>query len=293
MNRNILILLPALFFVTATAVAGDIVYLKNGKSFVAEETWEENGQIKCKRLGSVVGYQKNIVDRIEKGAAPDEPNIPGENYFEDEVESGRYSHAEESGSSENQRKWTDVFQGGRSGPMTIRDMMDQIQRVNIFLVIAFFLIPPVAVLLISRIHGKGSGGKSPWKYMYSILAYMVSVPGMLACVLTAYSVFFIRQNLLDVNVFVYFMPILIMIVTLVLIGRSVSWSHVPGVDRLYGMMIFLIISFGMALAIQKTRIFIFFGGRFSTLLWIAVICFILLKIAFWVIFRKKKKRFEI
>ncbi len=43
----------------------DIVYLKNGEKLQAERTWEENGQIKCLMFGSVLGYSKEDVERIE------------------------------------------------------------------------------------------------------------------------------------------------------------------------------------------------------------------------------------
>ncbi len=46
-------------------VFADTVYFKNGKSIKVERAWEEDGQIKTDRSGTVIGYPKNTVDRVE------------------------------------------------------------------------------------------------------------------------------------------------------------------------------------------------------------------------------------
>ncbi len=59
----------SLFFIVCMAIPclafADTIYFKNGKTLKAERAWEEDGQIKCDRSGTVVGYPKNIVLRVE------------------------------------------------------------------------------------------------------------------------------------------------------------------------------------------------------------------------------------
>ncbi|MDH3647637.1 MAG: hypothetical protein OER80_12780 [Gammaproteobacteria bacterium] len=135
---------------------------------------------------------------------------------------------------------------------------------------------PVLAWLVGRFSAD-EGERSPWKYLYSVLVYAACIPGILAAVLTGYSLFFIRANLLQVNILIYGLPIVIMILTLVVIGRYVDFARVPGFDRLSGLMLIIGISFAIALFIVKTRIWIFFGSSIATLFVIAILAFILLK----------------
>ena len=100
---------------------------------------------------------------------------------------------------------------------------------------------------------------------------------MFASVLTAYTLFISRENLLDVNPLVYFLPVVSMVVTLVFIRKNVSFDEVPGFDRLSGLMVMVGCSFAVALAIQKTNIWIFFGGSIERLFILAAGVFALLK----------------
>jgi len=171
--------------------------------------------------------------------------------------------------------------------MTLQELIAKIGQTDIRILVAVFFSPPIVLWLISRIHARGGGNYPPWNYVYSFFVYLVCVPGMCACVLTAYSLFFLHQNLLTVNFTVYFLPIICMILTLVVVGKNAQWNSLPGVDRLYALMIILVVSFGIALAIQKTRIWIVFGGTVGTLLLIALLCFALLKWGSYMLFRSK------
>jgi len=175
--------------------------------------------------------------------------------------------------------------------MTLQQLIDMISDINPLIILAIALSPPMLAILFGFFHSKESRIKSPLKYLYALLVYAVCIPGIFAGVLTAYSLFFIRKNLLQLNMFVYFVPILCMIVTLGLISRHVSWDQIPGVDRLYALMIVLVLSFSIALAIQKTNIFIFFGGSVEILGIIALGCFILLKKSLSALLGTERKEF--
>src|SRR6266545_5974271 len=148
--------------------------------------------------------------------------------------------------------------------MTTRDLIHQADQHPVALATAL-AAPPLIAWLVGWLHSRGQGGAVPWKYLYAVLVYIACVPGMFAGVLTAYTLFFSRENLLDTNPLVYFLPIVSMVVTLVLIRKNVSFEEVPGFDRLSGLMVMVGCSFAIALAIQRTRIWIVFGGSIERL----------------------------
>lgn len=170
--------------------------------------------------------------------------------------------------------------------MTIRELI-QLAGQHPVALASLFLLTPLAAWLCGWMHRPGQGSNSPWKYAYSVLVYLACVPGMFAGVLTAYSLFFTRENLLDVSFLVYILPIVSMVVSLVLIHKSVSFEAIPGFDRLSGLMVMIACSFAIALAVEKTRIFLFFGGSIDRLILLAVGVFALLKWGTYTLFRNR------
>jgi hypothetical protein len=169
--------------------------------------------------------------------------------------------------------------------MTIRDLVELAGRYPLPLAGAC-AAPPLLAWLMGLMHPRGQGGLAPWKYLAAVLVYLACVPGMFAGVLTAYTLFFSRENLLDANVLVYLLPIASMVATLVLVRKDVPFSEVPGFDRLSGLMALIGCSFAIALAIQKTNIFLFFGGSIEKLLLLAAGVFALLKWGTYMLFRR-------
>jgi hypothetical protein len=169
--------------------------------------------------------------------------------------------------------------------MTSRDLVNLAGQYPLVLV-AVFLAPPLAAWLLGRMHPRGQGGLAPWKYLSAVLVYLTCVPGMFAAVITAYTLFFSRENLLDANLLVYFLPIVSMVATLILIRKDVPFDQVPGFDRLSGLMAMVGCSFAIALAIQKTNIWIFFGGSIGKLFILAAAVFALLKWGAYMLFRR-------
>jgi len=170
--------------------------------------------------------------------------------------------------------------------MTTRDLIEWAGQHPAMLSLAF-VAPPVLAWLAGRLHGPERGKLPPWKYLYAVLVYLVCVPGMFSAVITAYSLFISRENLLDANLLVYFLPLVSMIATLVLIRKNVSFDDVPGFDRLSGLMVMVGCSFVIALVIQKTRIFVFFGGSIEKLFLLATGVFALLKWGTSMLFRRR------
>ena len=170
--------------------------------------------------------------------------------------------------------------------MTINDLLQQSDRHPLVLA-ATFIAPPVVAWGLGRVLPPGRGGSAPWKYLYAVLVYLACIPGMFAGVLTAYGLFFSHQNLLNVNLLVYFLPVVSMVATLVFIRKRVTFDEVPGFDRLAGLMVMIGCSFAVALAIQKTNLWLFFGGSIEWLLALAAGVFALIKWGLYSLFRRR------
>jgi len=170
--------------------------------------------------------------------------------------------------------------------MTLRDLIQLVGERPVPLA-GLLGAPPLIAWVTGYFHDRGQGGAAPWKYLYALLVYLVSLPGMFAAVLTGYALFFRNENLLDVNALVYVLPIVAMVLTLFLIRQNVDFSEVPGFDRLSGLMVMIGVSFALALAIQKTNIWLFFGGSVQTLFLLALGLFALLKWGAYAFFRRR------
>lgn len=144
-------------------------------------------------------------------------------------------------------------------------------------VLAFAILPPLAAWVLGALHGRGCGGTAPWKHGYSALVYFVSFPGMLALVLTLYTLFFTGDDLRHVNVLVYFVPLVTMFVTLGLISRRVSFHEIPGFDRIEGLLAVIAATFVLILMIRKTGVWIVFHGSIGLLLVLIGVVFVLFK----------------
>lgn len=122
-----------------------------------------------------------------------------------------------------------------------------------FLLIYFLGVPLIALL--AGLFNKGEGHLSPWKYLYSILIYMVSLPGIFAVTLSIYFFLFERRSIMDTNLLTQVLPVLSMAATILLIRKQVDLDLVPGFDKISGLI--LIISALMALMwiIDKTHIY--------------------------------------
>ena len=144
-------------------------------------------------------------------------------------------------------------------------------------ILAYFGLPVLLAWLLGLWIKPPRGAIAPWKYIYSTMVYVVCLPAMLAITIVVYTLFFTRQNLLEVNFLVYFMPIISMILTLMFIRRKVSFAVLPGFERLSGLMVLMALTFFIILFLYKTRIFIGFFGSTEVLIGLGIGVFVLLK----------------
>ncbi|HAP42643.1 MAG: hypothetical protein A2087_13820 [Spirochaetes bacterium GWD1_61_31] len=173
--------------------------------------------------------------------------------------------------------------------MSIRDFLKMLSGHGVVTALVLVAVP-LASLVWGLLHRRVRSGQAPWKYGYSALVYLACIPGMLSAVLVAYSVFFTRENLLDADFLTYFLPLLTMAASLLLIRRRVAFAELPGFGRLSGLMILLAVSFALALAIDKTRIFLGFFGSIDRLFILVGVIFVLLKTSLYLTFGKGKAR---
>jgi hypothetical protein len=179
-----------------------------------------------------------------------------------------------------------MMQGNGVPVSTLRDLISLAGSYSFFLS-SFFAGLPVSVYAVSFLHSREEGGDSPWKYIYSCIVYFACVPGIFSSVLIAYSLLFTGENLLDVSFLIYFMPIISMTVTLMLLQRNVGFDQIPGFDRLSGLMVMIGAAFAIVFVLSRTRIWLVFGGSIFLFFGLAVLIFALLKWGSYLVFRKK------
>ncbi|MBR9920417.1 MAG: hypothetical protein GYB31_06220 [Bacteroidetes bacterium] len=127
--------------------------------------------------------------------------------------------------------------------MTLQDFFDHIYG-NPMSVLWFY----IAILFTAVLAGfmaKGEGHISPWKYLYSLLVYLVSIPGIFAVALNIYLFLFERKSIMETDLVVQVLPIAAMILILWIVRKNVDLDLIPGFDKLGG----LITIIGAALAI--------------------------------------------
>ena len=182
----------------------------------------------------------------------------------------------------------------RPDHITVVSIQDFLLRAGAYpwAILSVFVAVPVATWLVGRLHGPGRGGTTPWKQLYATFVYLTCVPGLFAAVVAAYSLFLTSTNLLEVNALVYLLPIVSMVVTLVLVRQTVNLDEVPGFHRLSGLMTVIGVSFAVALAISRTRVWLLFGGSIFLLFAIAAAAFAFMTWGTRALFRRSKDRRE-
>ena len=158
--------------------------------------------------------------------------------------------------------------------MSIQEFFNYLGQFSKFISIYFILVSVLAWLL-SYLYKK-----SPQKTLaisLSTLVYAVCIPGIFALILISYSLFFTRQNLLEVNAIVYFFPIISMLASLFIISRHLSLKTLPGYKRMSGLMVLISIVFILLILLYKMRFLIGFFGSLPSLAIIGVILFFILK----------------
>jgi hypothetical protein len=162
--------------------------------------------------------------------------------------------------------------------MTLREFFDFLGD-NPALLLAYFLFVPFTALLANWM-GRGEGHLSPWKYLYSLLIFMVCIPGICALTLSVYLFLFQRGSVMNTDVLLQILPILSMIVTLAIIRRNVDFDLVPGFDRISSLMFGIGAIFSLMYLLDRTHIYAFVNIPVHYLVLIVVGLLVVFRLAF-------------
>ncbi len=157
--------------------------------------------------------------------------------------------------------------------MTLQEFFDTMAA-NPTPVLLFFAMLPITAVVAGFMTDRGEAYESPWKYLYSTLIYLACLPGIFALTMCVYHLLIDGRSFLQLNVLAYFLPILVMIITLLTINRNVDMRRIPGFSRISGLAMIIVACFITILIIQKTRIWIFIGGSMMHLFGLFVILFL-------------------
>jgi hypothetical protein len=160
--------------------------------------------------------------------------------------------------------------------MTIANFIEWVEAHPNPVFIYMIIIPAAA--FIATMFFEDTANRSPGKYLFSALIYLTCIPGVLAVVLTGYALLMQRTNILDVNILVYFLPIISMALTIAVINRVTKMRDVPGFRRLSGFMLMIGVSFVLVFMLQRMFFGVVFFGTLQSLLLLFVVIFVILKI---------------
>ena len=139
--------------------------------------------------------------------------------------------------------------------MTLQEFFDLLSN-NPVLILGYFLLIPFTALL-AGFMGKGEGHLSPWKYLYSTLVYLVSIPGIFALTLSVYFFLFERRSVLQTDIYTQILPVISMVLTLWLISRNVELKQIPGFGKLSGLLFIIAAALMLMWVFDRLRILVF------------------------------------
>jgi len=148
--------------------------------------------------------------------------------------------------------------------MTLQQLIDRLGH-NPQLILIYFLALPLVAFL-AGIMGRNEGHLTPWKYLYAILIYLACIPGIFAVALNVYLFLFERQSIFQFDVYTQILPFFVMILTLWLIRRNVSFDYVPGFDKISGLVLMIFATISVMWIVDRTRIMVFSYVRFEYVL---------------------------
>ncbi len=145
--------------------------------------------------------------------------------------------------------------------MTLGDFLSRLSD-NPNLVMGYCAVILVIITVLHFIVGKEDAQHSPWCGIYSVLVYLVTVPGMAAVFFNIYLFLFERQSIMETSMTVQILPIILMIAALFLIKINVSLRSLPGFGKLSSLILTISLVLALMWVLDKTRLII---GAFTML----------------------------
>jgi hypothetical protein len=159
--------------------------------------------------------------------------------------------------------------------MTLEELFQQIAENPAYIIFYFSIIPFAAFL--AGLLGKGEGHISPWKYLYSALIFLVSVPGIFSVTLSVYFFLFEKRPIMQTDVFTQIIPVLSMVITLLAIRKNVNLDYIPGFDKMSGLITMITASLAIMWFIDRTRIWVVSYVRFEVVIGFFIVLLILIR----------------
>lgn len=156
---------------------------------------------------------------------------------------------------------------------------------NPSLIMIYFIGLPILSFIMTWITNEDSY-KSPWKFVYSGLVYGACIPGIFATMLVAYSMFFENKSLLQVNFFVYFLPIISMFAVLLILSRKLHLENIPGFDKISGLIFMIIAASMVVFLLSRMRIWTVFIGSIWHLFGLFIVLLVIFRVGFKRLFAK-------
>ena len=161
--------------------------------------------------------------------------------------------------------------------MTVQDIIQWFENYPLLIIGYFAVLIIISLLGLLAVNRRNF--RSPVTYLYSVLVYAVTIPGLLALIITVYSFFFLRTNLLEINVLAYFVPVITMVIVLLIINKTVPMHLIPGFDKLSGLFVIIVITFIITYILQRMFFGVFFVGKMQYLLLFFLALLFVLRIA--------------
>jgi hypothetical protein len=137
--------------------------------------------------------------------------------------------------------------------MTLNELFSYLSD-NPLVMIGYFVGVPLTALLANAM-SKGEGHESPWSYFYSILVFMVAVPGIFVTALAVYLFLFERgSSIFNLNLVTQVLPFASMIVTLSIVKSNVPFEYIPGFGKLSSLVTLIMLTFGVMYFLNKLNI---------------------------------------
>jgi len=162
--------------------------------------------------------------------------------------------------------------------MTLQQILDAFTQYQTQTLYFFFGIPLLAVI---AIFFKKKYSKNLWvKVFDSLLIYLVSIPWILSFILSIYSIFILKGNILELNILPYFVPLISMWVTYTIIQKSIWLKEVPWFGKISSLLLLIFLTFIVVFLLQKIFIWVVFVWSISYIVWLFLVIFIAMKFSF-------------
>ena len=158
--------------------------------------------------------------------------------------------------------------------MTLKELFLSIGE-NQNYTIAFFVIIPILAFLVGLIGGQ-KDHLSPWKYVYTILIYLISIPGIFAVGLNFYLFLFQRRDIMDTELLIQVLPVVSLIVTFAIMRNNVNLDFIPGFNKISGLWLMLFATMFFMWFLEKIHIVVFSYLPFQYLFGIFGVLFIII-----------------